>query len=137
MKRLPSVLILATALCACSIEHVPLAASDVAIRKPVPGMQMTAAYLTLSNNTTQPIAITRVTSPQFEIVEMHESALEDGMARMYKLGDLMILPGQSTRFAPGGKHLMLMRPIGEFDTVTLDFYAGKALVLSVNVAFTD
>jgi len=32
---------------------------------------------------------------------------------------------------------MLMRPVGEFDTISLDFYAGKAVVLTVNVALSD
>jgi copper(I)-binding protein len=131
------ILFCAGLLSACSIERVPLTATDVTITKPRPGMQITAAHLTLSNNTTQAITITRVTSPEFEIVEMHESVLEDGMVRMYRLGDLMILPGRSVQFEPGAKHLMLMRPIGEFDSVTLVFYAGKAVVLTVNAALTD
>lgn len=137
MKRLLCVLFCIALMSACSLERVPLTATDVAIAKPRPGMQMTAAYLTLANNTTQAITITRVTSPEFEIVEMHESVIEDGMARMYRLGDLTILPGKSVQFVPGAKHLMLMRPIGEFDAVTLVFYAGKAVVLTVNVALTD
>ena len=98
---------------------------------------MAAGYLTLSNNASQPIVITQVASPQFESVEMHESVIEDGMARMYPLGDLTVLAKSSVVFQPGGKHLMLMRPIGEFDTVSLDFYAGKAVVLTVNVALSD
>jgi len=137
MKRFASILMLAALVSACSIGRVPLVASDVVIAKPRPGMQMTAGYLTLSNNTTQDIRITRVTSPQFEFVQMHESVLEDGMARMYELGDLMILAGKTVHFEPGGKHLMLMRPIGDFDAVTLDFYAGKAVILTVNVALTE
>jgi copper(I)-binding protein len=56
---------------------------------------------------------------------------------MYELGDLTILGGKTVRFEPGGKHLMLMRPIGEFDAVTLKFYAGKAVVLTVNTALTE
>lgn len=122
---------------ACSIEHAPLVATDVTIRQPMPGMQMTAGYLTLTNNTTQAIKITQVTSPQFGSVEMHESVIEDGMARMYPLGELTVLAGKAVQFEPGGKHLMLMRPVGEFETVTLDFYANKTIVLTVNVALSD
>jgi len=98
---------------------------------------MTSGYLTLSNNALQPIVITQVASPQFESVELHESVIEDGVARMYLLGDVTILAKSSVVFQPGGKHLMLMRPVGEFDTVSLDFYAGEAVVLTVNVALSD
>lgn len=137
MKRLSGILLLVALMSACSIERVPLAATDVLVTKPRPGMQMTAAYLTLSNNTTQEITITHVSSPEFELVEMHESVLEDGMARMYQLGKLTILAGTSVHFEPGGKQLMLMRPAGDLDTVTLEFYADKAVVLSINVALTE
>lgn len=137
MKRIIPVLVLALLGCACSQVSAPLVASDVSVSKPMPGMSMTAGYLTLSNNASQPILITHVASPQFESVEMHESVIEDGMARMYALGELTILAKSSVVFQPGGKHLMLMQPIGQFDTVSLDFYAGKAVVLTVNVTLSD
>jgi hypothetical protein len=137
MTRLLPSLLLVISICACSFERAPLVASDVTIARPIPGTEMTAAYFTLSNNTTQEVTITHVTSAEFESVQMHESVVEDGMARMYELGDLKILAGTSVQFQAGGKHLMLMRPIGDIDTVTLDFHAGKAVMLSVNVALTD
>lgn len=122
---------------ACSIENAPLVASDISIARPAPGMQMTAAYFTLTNNTSQRITITAVTSPQFGVVQMHESVIEDGMARMYELGDVTILPGKSVVFEPGAKHLMLMQAQSDIDNVTLEFIAGKAVMLSVNVALGD
>jgi len=137
MKRIIPVLILALLACACFQESAPLVASDVVVTKPMPGMNMTAGYLTLRNNSPQPIIISHVVSPQFESVEMHESVVEDGMARMYALGEMTVLAGSSVVFQPGGKHLMLMRPIGEFDTVTLDFFAGEAVVLTINVTLSD
>ena len=102
MKRIIPVLILALLGCACSQGSAPLVASDVVVSKPIPGMSMAAGYLTLSNNASQPIIITQVTSPQFESVEMHESVIEDGMARMYPLGDLMVL-AKSVRRVPAGR----------------------------------
>jgi len=137
VNRIIPALLLALLGCACSQESAPLVATDVVVSKPKPGMSMTAGYLTLSNNALQPIVITQVASPQFESVELHESVIEDGVARMYPLGDVTILAKSSVVFQPGGKHLMLMRPVGEFDTVSLDFYAGEAVVLTVNVALSD
>ena len=131
MKRclLPIVVLIA----ACSSERAPLVADDVAIKKPMPGMRMSAGYLTLQNNTDGTLTITRVVSPQFGSVEMHESVLEDGVARMVRLDELEIGAGEKVTFEPGGKHLMLMRPVADLDSVTLEFYAGEFLLLTVNV----
>lgn len=137
LTRLTAVAILAMFVVACSTERAPLVATNVSIKQPMPGMQMTAGYLTLTNNTTQAINISQVTSPQFGSVEMHESVIEDGMARMYPLGELTVLAGKAVIFEPGGKHLMLMRPIGEFETVTLEFHADESIVLTVSVALSD
>lgn len=124
-------------LAACSADSVPLVATDVVIAKPRPGMQMTAGYLTLANNSTQAITITRVMSSEFRAVKMHESVIENGVARMYPLPEVTLPAGETVMFEPGGKHLMLLRPTGDNDTVNLDFYAGESVVLTVNVALTD
>jgi len=117
---------------ACSGDEPPLVATDVRITQSMPGSRMAAGYLALTNNTTQTITITHVSSPQYDSVEMHESVVEDGVARMYPLAGVTLLPGRTVRFEPGGKHLMLIRASGAVDGVTLDFYAGKAVVLSVH-----
>lgn len=135
MKRFALLLVLLVG--ACSSDMPPLTISDVVVKKPMPGMMMSAGYFSLSNNTSEPVVITQVTSPQFGAVEMHESVVEDGIARMIKLGDLTVAPESTVDFVPGGKHLMLMRPGENLDNVTLEFYAGDAVILSVNVAASE
>ena len=135
MRRFALLLVLLVG--ACSSDTPPLTISDVVVKKPVPGMMMSAGYFSLSNNTSEPVVITHVTSQQFGAVEMHESVVEDGIARMIKLGDLTVAPESTVDFVPGGKHLMLMRPGENLDNVTLEFYAGDAVVLSVNVAASE
>ena len=126
-----------TCFVACSSEQPPLIADQVNITKPVPGVSMGAGYLTLRNTSDQIIAITQVSSPDLESVEMHESVLEDGVSRMYKLQEVAILPGGSTTFEPGAKHLMLRYPDELTDSVTLQFYAGETLLLSVDATLGD
>jgi copper(I)-binding protein len=137
MMRLTLISAFAILLAACSTERAPLVATDVTVKRPMPGMQMTAGYLSFTNNSAQPITLTNVTSSQFDVVEMHESVIEDGMARMYPLGDLTIVAGATVLFEPGGKHLMLMRPVGDFETVTLEFHTDDAVILTLNVALSD
>jgi len=103
----------------------------VVINAPPPDMKMSAGYLTLQNNTAEPITITRVSSPQFGAVEMHETVLRDGISRMIALEEVQIPAGGSVRFEPGAKHLMLMRPAGELAAVSLEFYSDADMLLAV------
>lgn len=117
----------------CAEPGPPLIASDVIIKKPMPGMRMSAGYLALTNNSKDPLVITDVSSPQFEAVEMHETIEEDGVSRMVPVGDLTIPPGSTVTFKPGGKHLMLMRPGAALDVVALSFHSGDKIVLTIEV----
>ena len=137
MIRLFAILALGCCLAGCSCESAPLIATDVQVVSPVPGAATSAGYMSLANTTQQPITITRVTSPQFASVEIHESALEDGISRMRMLAEVTILPGQEVHFRRGGKHLMLRNPSGDIDAIGLQFYAGPALVLSINISAED
>ena len=74
--------------------------------------------------------------PQLGSVELHESVIEDGVARMVALDELALQPGATVQFAPGGKHLMLMRPGDDLVSVTLEFHAGDTVVLRVSVTPT-
>lgn len=119
-------------LAACSSRgDAPLLATDVIVTRPLPGTQMSAGYLRLTNNSQATITVNRVTSPDFGSVEMHESLLENGIARMRAVQELSIPAGQAVRFERGGKHLMLMQPGEDIDAVTLHFFSDDTLLLSI------
>jgi copper(I)-binding protein len=120
---------------ACGAPEPPLAATDVEVTRPMPGMHMSAGFLVLTNNTAETIEISGVTSPQFESVEIHETTIEDGISRMRKLDKLVVPAGGSTTLERGGKHLMLMRPRNLQDFVTLHLMSDDALVLTVDYSF--
>ena len=132
------VLLLTAFVTACTDNSgPPLVASNVEIYRPMPGRHMSAGYLEIANNSGQAIRLTRVESPDFAAVEMHETRMEDGVARMRPLADLVIDAGATVRFEPGGKHLMLMRPSGTPDRVNLEFYADDTLILSIEAEFAS
>jgi copper(I)-binding protein len=97
---------------------------------------MAAGYLRIGNHSGSDIRITRVSSPEYGAVEMHETVVEDGIARMRAIPVLEIANGETVVFERGGKHLMLMQPVGEPRTITLNFYSGDVLLLSVSADFT-
>jgi copper(I)-binding protein len=119
-------------LAACSgDQRAPLVATDVIVTRSVPGTEMRAGYLALTNNTNVAIIIDGITSPDFATVQMHETLIEDGIASMRALKRLPIQAGQTVLFERGGKHLMLMQPVSDLDEVTLQFYSDDTLLLSV------
>ena len=113
-------------------DSVPVAAANIDVVAPIPGANVAVAYLDISNRSGDPIAITRVTSPQFESVAMHETTIADGISSMRPVDSVVIGDGETLRFEPGGLHLMLMRPIPGGDQVTLNFYSNGTLLLSVS-----
>lgn len=110
----------------------PLEIVEVEVTLPRPGMGMSAGYFRITNNGSAPVSITHIDSPQYGAVELHETQVVDGVARMRPLESLEVAPGQTVTLERGGKHLMLMRPVDDIDTVTLNFYSGEALLLSID-----
>lgn len=97
----------------------------------MPGMSMSAGYMHLENNSGELIRITRVSSPNFGAVEIHETTVEDDIARMRRVDKLEIAPGGDVRLQRGGKHLMLIDPTGSSSEVTLNLYSDERLVLAI------
>jgi copper(I)-binding protein len=83
------------------------------IRTAPPGAMMLAGYATLRNAGDAPIRVRGASSDAFGAVSLHETVETGGVEHMRALGGIDIAPGDSVRLAPGGKHLMLMRPARE------------------------
>ncbi|HET6629260.1 MAG TPA: copper chaperone PCu(A)C [Woeseiaceae bacterium] len=115
-------------LAACGADDsAPLTASDVSVFAPPPGQEAVAAYLTLHNNSSTPLLIARVTSPEFAQVQMHAMLSGDGMAVMTPLDAITVAEDSEVEFAAGTRHLMLTEPMQSLapgDEVTLEFHYG-------------
>ena len=136
MKRLAAALAALALVAGCSDnDGPPIVATNVVVTAPGAGIPMAAGYLRIGNRSGSDIRITRVSSPEYGSVEMHETVIEDGVARMRAIPVLEIADGETVVFERGGKHLMLMQPAGEPRTITLNFYSGDVLLLSVSAEF--
>ena len=78
-----------------------------------------------------------VTSPQFGAVEIHETKIEDGIARMRELDALVVPARGSVTLERGGKHLMLMKGKDAGDSVTLQLFSEDAPVLDIVYSFGE
>jgi len=130
------IFLVAMLLAACGAPESPLVVSELEITKPMPGVQMSAGFLVITNNTDETTRITSVSSPQFEAVEIHETTITDGISRMRELDALVIPSRSSVVLERGGIHLMLLRPRDLQDSVTLRFFSGDRPALSVDYSFT-
>ena len=80
---------------------------DAWIRQ-VPGSDVAAAYLTLRNPTAKPITVMSIESSVAEHVMIHETKTVGGQSQMRPHEQLVIAPGETVKFEPGGLHVMLM-----------------------------
>ena len=97
------------ALVACSVvAQTPALIVVDAWTRQVPGSDVAAAYLTLRNPRTQPVTIVSIESPLAEHAMIHETKTLGGQSQMRPHEQLVIAPGQTVKFEPGGLHVMLM-----------------------------
>jgi len=84
----------------------PLIVQNAWMRK-APGVDTAAVYLVLRNTSVQPVIVIGVRSPAASDVMIHETTTTGGQSRMRMHDKLVIAPGQTVVFEPGGMHLML------------------------------
>jgi copper(I)-binding protein len=80
------------------------------VRAAPPGAASLAGYLVLRNPCKDAIEVSGVESRDFAMPMIHRSEVVEGVSRMRPAGKLVVPPGGSLRFEPGGLHLMLMKP---------------------------
>ncbi len=103
-----------------------LVVEDAWIRTAPPAAAMRAGYATLRNAGDAPLVVRGATSEVFGGVSIHATVIENGMARMRELPQILLAAGESVSLEPGGKHLMLMRPVRELE-------AGAKLVIRFEI----
>ena len=144
MTRTPLLALALLTLSACSPGGAPgsgapatVGVTDATCRPTPVGRRMTGCYLTLTATTAD--RLVSISSPDANMVQIHESRIESGMMMMRELREGLALPaGQGVVLEPGGSHLMLMgvmEPLTAGDTValTLTFESSPPLELTASV----
>ncbi len=101
--------------------------ADAYVAEAPPGLDVTAAYMTINNPTSADKYIVSLRSDDFDAVEMHTTDIEGGIAKMRKLDRLVIPANSSVSLTPGGIHLMLHKPKKRL-------HAGELITLEINEA---
>lgn len=115
-----------------------ISVEDAWIRSAPPTVKVMAGYMRISNHSNQTVSLTKVSSPQFESVEVHRTVMHEGMMHMEKIEPFVLEGHQEFVFEPGGYHLMLMDPHqplaeGKQATLMMDFSNGDHVMIEAMV----
>jgi len=73
----------------------------------IPGQDKTVGYFTARNAGASDWVLTAARSDAARAIEIHTTLRDGDMVRMRRLHEVVIAAGETVRFEPGGKHLML------------------------------
>jgi copper(I)-binding protein len=105
-------MLVAAALCsvAPALAGEPVTVENAWIPLAPPGLKVHAAYMTVINRSTNDQHIVGASSPGYERIELHRSAVKDGMSSMQTLDEVTVPANGRVEFAPAGLHFMLVGP---------------------------
>jgi copper(I)-binding protein len=108
---------------------------DVWVAEPLPGRDMSAAYLIIANEGDTDEVLVSVASDIAENIELHKMEHHDGMMRMMRVDSVDVPSNGEVELKPGGLHIMLIgltRQIKAGDTVELTLHFESGATLSVD-----
>lgn len=77
-------------------------------RETPPGVTVAVGYFTLKNTGKGRRELLKITSPAVQTISLHQSSVDaNGVSHMWPLGKLELAPGETLKFEPNGRHLML------------------------------
>ena len=144
ISRILALAALAAALASTSARAEDVKAGDLVItqawtRATPNGAKIGGGYLTIENKGAAADKLVGVSAEIAGKSEVHEMAMDNGVMKMRMLDKgLVIDPGKTVKFAPGGYHLMLQElkgPLkeGEKVPVTLEFEKAGKVAVSLDV----
>ena len=97
-----------------------------------------AVYLTIHNHSTTEDELTGATATVADVVEIHESKVENDIMQMNKISSRPIAADEEIIFTPGGLHIMLIDikqelVLGEHIGVILSFKNHEDIVVEVHI----
>lgn len=121
------------------VLYAEVKVTDATVRLLPPGVPNTAAYFSIENSSDTSQVLIGASADFATKAEIHNHILVNDMMRMEQQSEVVIEPGQSVQFAPGGLHIMLFglkQPLldGQFVTISLQTKDGESIIITANVA---
>lgn len=112
MKKLLS--IIAFIFTANAANAIDVTIESPKIRLMPPGVNMTAGYFTIINNSDKDITIVGVSSSKYDSMEIHDTVKDGDVMKMVKQDSVTISANARFEFKPMSYHLMFMMPEEDF-----------------------
>lgn len=106
------------------------------IKASIPGSDITAAYMTISNAGNKAVTLQKISSTISDRIEIHEHTMADGMMRMRQVAEITIAANSKVILQPSGLHLMifsLKQPITEKDVIPLTLHFSNETKIKIQL----
>jgi len=107
------------------------------VAEPPPGAMSAAGFMQLHNPDSRARTLLQARSPICKHIEFHQSIVENNIARMDEVDQIVIEPNSTFTLELGGYHLMLIRPealhVGDRVKLELEFDGGEQVVVEAEV----
>jgi copper(I)-binding protein len=112
--------------------------TNATVRLLPPGVPNTAAYFSIENRFDTNQILIGASADFASKAEIHNHILVNDMMSMQQQSEVVIQPGESVHFSPGGLHIMLFglkQPLheGQSVTITLLTKEGESIIITANV----
>lgn len=109
--------------------------SSAYVRPPLPGRDVAAGYMSVTNHTKTDDKLISASSPVSPRVEIHTHLNEDGVMKMRQVDGIEIKAGETVELKPGSYHLMMfgveMAEGQEDVSVTLNYENAPSVTMIV------
>ncbi len=106
------------------------------IKASIPGSDITAAYMTISNASIKAITLQKITSSISDRIEIHEHTMADGMMLMRQVENIIIKANSSVVLQPSGLHLMifaLKQKVSDQDVISLTLFFSNETKINIQL----
>ena len=119
--------------------HAEVIVTDAIVRLLPPNVPNTAAYFSIQNRSDTSQILIGASVDFANKAEIHNHIMVDDMMRMQHQSEVVIQPGESVHFSPGGLHIMLFglkHPLREGQSVAISLKTkeGEFISFTANVA---
>jgi copper(I)-binding protein len=119
--------------------YAEVTVTDATVRLLPPGVPNTAAYFSIRNSSDISRTLIGASADFATKAEIHNHVLMNDMMSMQQQSEVVLQPGESVQFSPGGLHIMLFglkQPLREGQSVSFSLQTkeGESISIIANVA---
>ena len=110
--------------------------AEAYIKASIPGSDITAAYMTISNTSSKAVTLQKISSTISDRIEIHEHSMSDGMMRMRQVAEVTIDANNEVVLQPSGLHLMifsLKQQITDKDMISLTLHFSNETKVNIQL----